>query len=186
LSSLSCINLTLGLPAPLDIYQGTEKWDFSLVDPDNRRPVDYKNRKIALARIQSIVSCKQWIANAFNQEDLEPLKLYLLYRGLHVRREKGEFFLTAKYIPIKCKGQKYHHVLAYLRQEGEFCALIVSSRFLTGYDNAFFWQDTYLSSPQELIGKSLTNIYTQEILQFQEKMLLQILLEVAPFGLWIF
>lgn len=185
LNSLSCINLTLGLPAPLDIYQGTENWDFSLVDPDNRRPIDYKQRKTSLLKLKSITCYKKWFEDALQQEDLQPLKMYLLYRGLYARRESEELFLKATYIPVKCEGEKHHHIIAYIRQEGGFCTLVISGRFLLGYQDSSFWKDTYIFIPQDLVGITLTNIYTQASLQFKEIMSLKTLLEELPFGFWM-
>lgn len=187
-SSLSCLNLSLGLPAPLDVYQGTELWDFSLVDPDNRRIVDYEVRKKLLEEINKIVLSKerkQWIASILEKENRELLKLYLFKVGLNLRRECREGFLEGEYIPLKCEGEKSDHVIAYLRKTTTFCTLVISSRFLYHYNSSEFWKCTTIQLPKEWKKASFLEVYTNETFEIDQSLLLKDVLKVLPFAMFI-
>jgi len=120
LNSLSQTLIKLTAPGVPDIYQGNELWEFSLVDPDNRRPVDYKARRRTLQVLknafdsthQSIVPKARELAQ--NMEDGR-IKLYTLWRVLALRKQRPELFREGKYIPLRITGEKAKHVLAFAR-----------------------------------------------------------------------
>ena len=98
-------------PGVPDLYQGAELWDLSLVDPDNRRPVDYTLRAKLLEELQTL-SADQVLARM--DEGLP--KMFVVHRCLTLRREHPEFFgADAAYKPLLAKGSKDEHVIAYLR-----------------------------------------------------------------------
>ncbi len=101
--------LKITAPGIPDFYQGTELWDFSLVDPDNRRPVDYKVRAGFLADFQSIRGIQGSDQRQFVQELLATvpdgrIKLYITMVGLHYRRAHASLFLSGEYVPLKVEG----------------------------------------------------------------------------------
>ncbi len=99
-----------GIP---DLYQGAELWDHSLVDPDNRRPVDYELRRRLLAELSGM-RVEEMMARA--EEGLP--KLWLTHQALLVRRERPEWFgPEAGYVPLEVVGRRRDHVIAYLRGE---------------------------------------------------------------------
>jgi (1->4)-alpha-D-glucan 1-alpha-D-glucosylmutase len=103
--------LRLTAPGVPDTYQGTELWDLSLVDPDNRRPVDYAARRQALERSQ-----KGELASVLEHWDVGEPKLWVLHRALRARRHApGAFGATGGYDPRWAEGPRRDHVVAFAR-----------------------------------------------------------------------
>jgi (1->4)-alpha-D-glucan 1-alpha-D-glucosylmutase len=111
-NSLSQTVLKLGSPGVTDVYQGTELWDFSLVDPDNRRPVDFEIRRQHLAWIAERAGDRKKLARTLleTREDGR-LKLYVTHRLLCRRRETPGLFVGGTYTPLR--GNQ--HVAAFAR-----------------------------------------------------------------------
>ncbi|MGI8983757.1 MAG: malto-oligosyltrehalose synthase [Acidimicrobiales bacterium] len=149
-SSLAQTLLKLTSPGVPDIYQGTELWDLSLVDPDNRRPVDYDVRRRLLDRARSASA-----ADVLAAEDEGLPKLWLTQRALDVRRRLEACFAGASYRPLAGAGERAGHVVAYLR--GERVAVVVP-RLVMGLRDG--WGDTTVELPDgtwtdELGGSTL-------------------------------
>jgi (1->4)-alpha-D-glucan 1-alpha-D-glucosylmutase len=110
-------------PGVPDLYQGSELWDLTLVDPDNRRPVDYGLRT-KLLREMLRLSATGAAAEAMRRADEGLPKLWTIHQALCLRRERPESFgAQAAYTPLKVEGANAGHVIAYLR--GESVATIV-------------------------------------------------------------
>jgi (1->4)-alpha-D-glucan 1-alpha-D-glucosylmutase len=132
-NSLSQKLLQLTMPGVPDVYQGTELWDFSLVDPDNRRPVDHDLRRRLLARLD-----EGWVPPV----DAEgAAKLLVVSRALRARREHPEWF--AGYQPVTATGSAAGHVVAFDRGG----AVTVATRLPVGLAGAGGWGDTALQLP---------------------------------------
>ena len=145
--SLGQTLLKLTCPGIPDIYQGTELWDFSLVDPDNRRQVDYKLRSTLLEATERLS------AKEIMDRMVEGLpKLLLTRRGLFLRGQMPEVFGPAgSYEPVKISGTKAVHALAFIRAGR---ALSLLTRFpLTLHD----WENTTLSIPEGTWRNILTD-----------------------------
>lgn len=154
------------LPGVPDLYQGTDLWDFSLVDPDNRRPVDYGLRASLLAegsRDPAIDMSEQaWACGAVKQA--------LIHRLLLARQRTPAPFAGGEFYRLKAEGPKAEHVLAYLRQHDGQSALIVGSRTcalrLAGYARGDaaqardFWTGTVLRWPDGSPSLSLHDALT--------------------------
>ena len=98
-------------PGVPDTYQGMELWDLSLVDPDNRRPVDYELRRKALKEVQSL-----GVEEILRRADEGLPKIWTCYQALRLRREKRDSFSAqGAYVPLRAKGDKAAHVLAFQR-----------------------------------------------------------------------
>jgi len=139
INSLSQTLVKLTAPGVPDIYQGTELWDLSLVDPDNRRPVDFPLRRALLDEVPSL-SPEAILARM--DEGLP--KLWLIRQGLHLRRRRPEFFGPAgSYRPLTAEGRKAGHVVAFVRGDG---AISVVPRLIIGLDDD--WADTVLELPE--------------------------------------
>ncbi len=104
--------LKLTAPGVPDIYQGTELWDFSLVDPDNRRPVDYAVRRRLAAEIERLSPEEAWK----RREDGVP-KMWLIRRTLHLRSRVPGVFSAGTYTPLRAEGAATDHLVAFLRGE---------------------------------------------------------------------
>lgn len=109
LNSLSQLTLKALLPGVPDFYQGTEFWDLSLVDPDNRRPVDFAMRANELAQ-----KPEDWPALAASWRDGR-IKIALTQRLLQLRREHSELFRRGNYEPLAVSGAEAEHVIAFSR-----------------------------------------------------------------------
>ncbi|MFE4106715.1 malto-oligosyltrehalose synthase [Almyronema epifaneia] len=159
LNSLSQTLLKIASPGVPDFYQGTELWDLSLVDPDNRRPVDYDER---LSFVQEIKRrCQTGMASLL--DDLAASradgrqKLFLIVQALAARQQYGRVFQKGEYIPLKVNGTHANHVIAFARRYQDTTLMAIAPRFLTGLIQPdtqplgkIVWQDTYLDIPAEL------------------------------------
>lgn len=130
-SSLSQALLKLTIPGVPDIYQGNEVWDFSLVDPDNRRPVDYDRRARLLDAIENVADADR---AGFARSLLETIndgraKLYLTWRVLTLRRAQAQAFREGEYVPLKVEGPLADHVFCFARRFGNWAAVIVAPRW---------------------------------------------------------
>ena len=134
LNSLSQTLLKITSPGVPDFYQGMELWDFSLVDPDNRRPVDFARRSNLLdqtTRPEELKSSRA-IRELLSSWDDGRVKLYTTHKALALRRERQELFSEGDYVPLEVNDQREGHVCAYARKLGDAWALTVVPRMLTG------------------------------------------------------
>jgi (1->4)-alpha-D-glucan 1-alpha-D-glucosylmutase len=125
LNSLSQITLKATMPGVPDFYQGTEFWDFSLVDPDNRRPVDFAVRKSALTTVET----PDWANLVQNWTDGR-IKLAWTRHLLKLRTELADVFTRGDYQPLQVIGPHRDHVIAFARQYGGDAAIIVVGKSL--------------------------------------------------------
>ena len=128
-NSLTQKLLQLTAPGIPDVYQGTELWDFSLVDPDNRRAVDYQLRREMLKRFDEGLVPKLDVSGA--------TKLFVVHRALTLRRDRPELFRG--YRPLNAEGKAAAHALAYARSED---LVVVGTRLPVGLESAGGWRDT--------------------------------------------
>ncbi len=174
-NSLSQTLLKLTAPGVPDIYQGTELWDFSLVDPDNRRPVDYDYRTRSLddlARQTESDDARAALARALVETSADGcIKLYLTHAALAHRRAHPALFAAGDYTPLDATGAKAAHLCAYARTHGDETMLVIVPRLtvgLTGSDDAppvgSVWAKTRLIVPESLAGATFRNILTGEII----------------------
>jgi (1->4)-alpha-D-glucan 1-alpha-D-glucosylmutase len=126
IGSLSQVALKLAAPGPCDVYQGCELWDLSLVDPDNRRPVDFTGRAAMLDGLGRALDAGQAARAALAREVSRPealvdgrAKLLLLREGLRLRRERLELFMRGTYLPLRADGSDGDGVVAFARHDAE-------------------------------------------------------------------
>ena len=141
-NSLSQILIKLTAPGMPDIYQGTELWDLNLVDPDNRRPVDYAARRGALASIGSATP-EDLLSNWKDGR----IKLFLTHKLLRYRREHFDLFASGDYLPVQSSGAFADSAFAYARRHEGKTLLVIAPRLsgrlgFTPIGN--LWQDTML------------------------------------------
>jgi (1->4)-alpha-D-glucan 1-alpha-D-glucosylmutase len=125
LNSLSQITLKATMPGVPDFYQGTEFWDFSLVDPDNRRPVDFAARKSALATVET----PDWENLAQNWSDAR-IKLAWTRYLLKLRAELPDVFTRGDYQPLEVIGPHRDHVIAFARRHGGNAVVVAVGKSL--------------------------------------------------------
>src|SRR5260221_1131824 len=119
-SSLSQCLLKFLSPGVPDTYQGTELWDFSLVDPDNRRPVDFDLRAKMLedlkARAEVGVDLAALARELTETKDDGRVKLYLTWRALRCRRDRAGLFSEGAYLPVEADGTGRDHIFSFIRR----------------------------------------------------------------------
>lgn len=180
INSLSQVLLKISSPGIPDFYQGTELWDFSLVDPDNRRPVDYRIRIDLLDELTQkelsegmLETCRQMVTTRIDGR----IKLYLTRKALNFRRENLELFESGRYLPLMVEGSCQDHVCAFERSVNDSSILVVvplsCSRLL--HDSRGLplgqevWQDTRLIKDIDDAAWCYRNIFTGEVLNLEEK-----------------
>ncbi|MGH7224763.1 MAG: malto-oligosyltrehalose synthase, partial [Gemmataceae bacterium] len=171
-NSLAQTLLKMASPGVPDTYQGTELWDFSLVDPDNRRPVDYERRRQMLSALRAVEGQdrRELARNLLVAKEDGRIKLYLTARGLHCCRDHSGLFSTGEYLPLGILGQKADHVFAFARRASETVAVVAVPRLLVrlipdGEQAPLgkgVWQDTRLVLPGVDPKLRWHNIFTGE------------------------
>jgi (1->4)-alpha-D-glucan 1-alpha-D-glucosylmutase len=135
LSSLSRTVLKIASPGVADFYQGTELWDLNLVDPDNRRPVDYAARRKELSALEPLLSGR---AGGADLKDLLEhwedgrVKLFVTAKALRYRRDHADLFLKGSYAPLEVRGSSAGRFIAFRRSFGADEAVVIASRLLGG------------------------------------------------------
>jgi (1->4)-alpha-D-glucan 1-alpha-D-glucosylmutase len=132
-NSLSQTVAKLAAPGVPDIYQGTELWDFSLVDPDNRRPVDYGARDALLRdlEVRMMRDASERAAHVralLNSMTDGRAKLYVVWRMLDVRRRFERLFREGEYLPLMTSGESSEHLCAFARRLGDQAVVVVFPR----------------------------------------------------------
>jgi (1->4)-alpha-D-glucan 1-alpha-D-glucosylmutase len=158
-------------PGVPDFYQGTEIWDFSLVDPDNRRPVDFALRTAMLSSLREQIAVGDLAALA---RDLVEhwadgrIKLYTIHRALTCRREAVDLFRKGAYIPLQAEGARMEHLCAFARQgDGRTVLTMVPRLTARLTDNGArlpigreIWTDTWLTLPRSMASQTYVNRFT--------------------------
>ena len=174
-NSLSQALLKMTSPGIPDFYQGTEVWDFNLVDPDNRRPVDFHLRKELLATLKRRIQesgrdLHESVRSLLHEwKDGSP-KLYVTFKALNYRRQNPLLFLEGSYVSLGAEGDLKEHVCAFARQKEERIVLVIVPRFLAclledtqamplGKET---WGDSGIILPGEISGRRFRNIFTGE------------------------
>jgi len=127
LVGLSQAAIKVASPGVPDYYQGTELWDFSLVDPDNRRPVDYAERERVLRRISS-PRVEEMVENLESGE----AKMHVIRHGLKLRNELPELFYRPAYTPLYADGGREENVLAFMLSLHNLRVVAVAPRLFAG------------------------------------------------------
>jgi (1->4)-alpha-D-glucan 1-alpha-D-glucosylmutase len=183
INSLSQVLLKLTAPGVPDIYQGNEIWDFSLVDPDNRRPVDYGRRREMLASLERVSPgelLREWPDGR--------IKLMLTQRLLRFRREHALLFQQGSYLPLTVTGEFADCCVAFGREcEGNWIVVLaprLSSR--VGFPpTGEKWKDTAVELPASLAREGATELFTRRQLQLNEDRLrLAEALLILPFAVY--
>ncbi|MBI5445843.1 MAG: hypothetical protein HY900_32085 [Deltaproteobacteria bacterium] len=150
-NSLAQVLLKVACPGVPDFYQGTELWDLALVDPDNRRPVDFALRAKLLRELRNRFADAPTtlLAELTETPETGRVKLFLVHRLLKARRERETLFRDGAYLPIAVQGPRAEHVFAFARTRGGSWALGVVPRL-----TAKLTQDPRWSVGEEVWGET--------------------------------
>lgn len=172
LNGLSQVLIKITAPGVPDFYQGAELWNLSLVDPDNRRPVDFRVRREMLEELRKREgeNLPALLGELLANWQDGRIKLYLTARALAFRRTHAGLFLDGAYIPVASAGAKRENVISFSRQEGVLWSMTVTPRWTTRLAPAGrpplgkrVWQDTVLQLPETAPG-TWRNVLTGETL----------------------
>ncbi len=186
LNGLAQTLLRMTVPGVPDLYQGNEYWDFSLVDPDNRRPVDYAAREQALqASVPGTELLKDWRDGRIKQA--------LISEVLNLRKEHSELFRRGDYQPLEVLGSQAHNVLGFAREhEGVRAIVVVPVRCATLLENsampqvdALRWGDTRVVLPSAASDANLKGLFASSVVTQNRELNVSEALGDVPVNLFI-
>jgi (1->4)-alpha-D-glucan 1-alpha-D-glucosylmutase len=181
INSLSQTLLKLTSPGVPDIYQGNEIWNLALVDPDNRRPIDYKRRREMLAALAK-VKPEEVLQNCPDDR----IKMFLTQRLLRFRNEHVDLFRQGNYFPIKASGTFADCCIGFARElDGQWVVVVaprLSSRI--GFPPVGErWKDTVVDFPESLAVAKVRELFTGREIRVQDRQLkLAEALSILPFA----
>jgi (1->4)-alpha-D-glucan 1-alpha-D-glucosylmutase len=181
INSLTQTLLKLTSPGVPDIYQGTEIWDYSLVDPDNRRPVDYKVRQEILERLPSATPdelMQRWPDGR--------IKMFLTQRALRFRREHADLFRDGEYLPVQATGTFAECCVTFARRLADKWIVVVASRLSSriGFPaTGELWKETAIDLPETVSSENAHDLFTcHPIRQRKRRVAVRDVLSVLPFA----
>jgi (1->4)-alpha-D-glucan 1-alpha-D-glucosylmutase len=162
LNSLSMTVLKHTLPGVPDCYQGNETWDFSLVDPDNRRPVDFAKRRALLASLKDARAAEVFAHLADGRA-----KMLAMWKLLALRRDQEALFADGSFVPLTARGTRAAHVVAFARRHPAATLIAIVPRLVARLGitppalpcGRGAWGDTYVEAPFAR-GTSFTEVFT--------------------------
>ncbi|MGH8011045.1 MAG: malto-oligosyltrehalose synthase, partial [Candidatus Binataceae bacterium] len=175
LNSLSQILLKISIPGVPDFYQGTELWDLSLVDPDNRRPVDFAERRRMLEMIcaDGITNRAELARELFMHAQDGRVKIYVIKRALEFRNAHRDLFAEGDYVPLEVTGKRRNHVVAFMRTLGDDQAIVAAGRFFLKLDKLDevteprTWRDAFVRIPREFSHQRFIDALTGSTIESQ-------------------
>jgi malto-oligosyltrehalose synthase/4-alpha-glucanotransferase len=190
-NSLAQVLLKFTCPGVPDVYQGTELWDLSLVDPDNRRFVDYERRQQYLDSINNYEPDQQkdLAQQLWDDRYTAEIKLWLTHNLFNERRRNADLFLKGKYIPLQVEGEYKDYVFAFARQYQHNWYLVAVPLHLAQLSQQqdkgileINWKDTRIMLPEKA-PKEWQNTLTRTQGKVEDGLRVQELFEDVPFAL---
>ncbi len=180
-NALSQVLLRITAPGVPDFYQGTELWDLSLVDPDNRRPVDFAARTTLLDDLERACSRagddrRTMVRDLIESRTDGRIKLYVIKTALDYRRNHTSLFQKGEYVPLDCYGSKKDHLCAFTRLYQDEAVVTIVPRLVAGLMpegerfplGSDVWGDTLVTVPSWKQGSPYRNLLTGEVLRSSE------------------
>jgi (1->4)-alpha-D-glucan 1-alpha-D-glucosylmutase len=182
INSLTQVALKLTSPGVPDIYQGNEIWDYSLVDPDNRRPVDYQQRREMLAALPAAAPdelMRNWPDGR--------IKMFLTQRMLQFRREHAELFQRGEYSPLTANGTFAECSVSFGRELAGKWIVVIAPRLTSrvGFPPVGEgWKDTSIELPEALSLENAHDLFTCRAIHHDEsrKISLSDAMSILPFA----
>jgi (1->4)-alpha-D-glucan 1-alpha-D-glucosylmutase len=173
--------LKLTSPGVPDIYQGTELWDFSLADPDNRRSVDFAHRRRVLTELGHEIAREPDLAplarRLVETKEDGRIKLFVIRQALALRRQRALLFQAGEYRPLEAQGARADHVCAFARVRGEESAVVLVPRLLAAGGLAdpplgveVWGDDNRVAVPPDA-GERFRNVFTGEDIEVERGVL---------------
>lgn len=202
LNSLSQTLIKLTSPGIPDLYQGTELWDFSLVDPDNRRPVNYDKRMSLLKQLKTSANELKDNPQQLSKmllDDMQDghIKLYIIWKALDIRRNYESIYKEGDYYPLKVEGEMQNHICAFARIKDDQMFITIAPRFfhtlITEQETIpigeAVWKNTYAELPSNA-PRRWTNVLTGETISSKQesdstRILIKELFQYFPYALLV-
>jgi len=192
LNGLAQTVLKLTVPGVPDVYQGAELWDLSLVDPDNRRPVDFARRAALLAELQRDFPADRTADAPAPRRLLDHwpdgrIKLFVLWRLLTLRRRHEAQFRDGAYVPLAVEGQLAEHVCAFARVHGDATLIVAVPRLVATLGAGppgplgALWGDTTIVCPEQPSVAELANVFSGETVHLERRASGAVLLAARAF-----
>jgi (1->4)-alpha-D-glucan 1-alpha-D-glucosylmutase len=185
--------LKIASPGAADFYQGSEFWDLNLVDPDNRRPVDYEARARALREIKQKEQSglPALIEDLLATREDGRIKLFVIERALAARNSRRLLFDEGDYRRLEAKGKSSERLVAFARRRDEQRALVIAPRLIASIVEAGemavgeqVWGDARIEMPANLSGR-WRNVFTGEALKGGKRVWVAEALRLLPLGLFV-
>ena len=171
-NSLSQTLLKIASPGVPDFYQGSEVWDFTLVDPDNRRPVDYSLRAALLRKLQQGQDTLPMLKDLLENAADGALKMYVISRALCFRKSNRDLLAKGSYVPLRAAGSRQKHAISFARVLGRHSVIAVASRFFMGLGadrqlpiGEATWGDSSLVLRRDLPNTVYRDVFSQRTLE---------------------
>ncbi|MCI0655913.1 MAG: malto-oligosyltrehalose synthase, partial [Acidobacteria bacterium] len=164
-NSLGQVLLKIASPGVPDFYQGSELWDLSLVDPDNRRPVDFDRRRRFLETLRP--EGEALVRDLVQHPEDGRIKMYVIRNGLRYRCERRLLFQEGDYHAIAAQGPRKHSLVAFARRRGDQAAIAATGRFFLrarGWGEGPGKEDSLLL-PEALENSRWRNVFTHQEVQ---------------------
>jgi len=170
LNSLSQTLLKLTVPGVPDIYQGSEMWNLSLVDPDNRLPVDYEKRMRALDQLEAEFEQDPGaMPGLLDHWEDGVVKLALTWKALNLRREKPALFAHGSYDALNVQDVRSEHICAFARSFDDDTMVVVAPRLLAKLGEAGDWADTVILLPSTIAPRRWRNLLTGKVVEAETR-----------------
>lgn len=173
--SLTQTLLKTTVPGVPDVYQGCELWDLSLVDPDNRRAVDYELRWNMLQDIRNSGDMASLIRVMTDNWTSGKIKLFTLFKILQERKDLADLFRYGRYIPAQVEGDRKRHAIGFYRNYNDQWSLSAAPRRLSSImaheemPLSPLWRNTHIRIPSKA-PKIWKNVFTDETYAFDDLM----------------
>lgn len=189
INSLSQVLLKFTCPGVPDVYQGTELWDLSLVDPDNRRAVDYERRIQYLDKIESANAKDGLIKELWHNRYNAQIKLWLVHALMNKRKQNADVFAYGEYIPLQVEGEYRKHIIAFARRHKNdwyvVAAPLNTSQLCKDQNTEMLqvdWKDTRIVLPQQA-PTSWQNVLLQSEAKQQGDLTINNIFKTVPLAL---
>ena len=176
MNALGQVVMKIGTPGVPDFYQGTELWNLSLVDPDNRGSVDYDLRRSVLGElVRGEGDRGALVRRLLERPEDGRIKMHVTRSALRFRADRRDLFDRGGYVPLASRGERERHACAFARTAGKRAAIAVIGRFFMslGAVGGFAavpgaWGDTVLELPGELSGGGWRDVITGRNIPVQD------------------
>jgi (1->4)-alpha-D-glucan 1-alpha-D-glucosylmutase len=176
-NSIAQLLVKIVSPGVPDFYQGNDLWAFDLVDPDNRRPIDYAARRQMLKNLgEQAARDRPALVDRLRENLCDgAIKLFVTSEALRFRRDHRALFAQGSYDALTADGSRARHVVAFARTLGRQTLLAVTARFFLKLCNSHnepvrdIWGSTSIALPKKISHQSFQDVFTGEAIDAEQR-----------------